>query len=134
MIAFAATSNAIAPRRTALQTREGQTIKVTAKFSRNGTRAAKTRSYQTVLLLDVRDADTGELLTDHLWFNAGNTWKKTEIGPDDTVQFEARVIEYRTGYWGPSKIRRREDPPRVDYKLTPPRNLKVIMSGLVKNV
>ena len=134
MIAFAATSNAIPPRRTALKKREGQTIEVTAVFSRNGTRTEKTCTYQTALLLDVRDADTGELLTDHLWFNAGNTWQKTEISPDDTVRFKARAIEYRTGYWGPSKMRRREDPPRVDYKLTPPRNLEVIMIGMDKNV
>jgi hypothetical protein len=128
LIAFATTSDIVAPRRTALQAREGQTIEVTAVFSRNGTRTAKTRTYQTVLLLNIRDADTGELLTDHLWFNAGNIWKKAGLRSDDTVRFEARVIEYRTGYWGPSKLRRLEDPPRADYKLTPPRNLKVITS------
>ena len=143
MISFADTAKAIAPRRTALQEREGKTLQVTAVFVRNGKRdrrtlkvrdqnhsirTAKRRTHQTVLIQNVRDADSGEFLADHLWFNAGSTWQKSQLQSGDRVRFQSRVIEYRTGYWGPSKLKRLEDPPRIDYKLTPPKNLKVVTS------
>ena len=92
-----------------------------------GIRQAAGRSYPTVLIRDVRDADSGAVLANHLWFNRGRIWKKTRLTPGDTVEFEARAIEYRTGYWGPDPIRRLDEPPRADFKLTPPSGLRVIL-------
>ena len=115
----------ISPSRRRLEARVGQKIRVTAVYVRIGIRQAGGRSYPTVLVRNVRDADSGRLLADHLWFNRGSIWKKTRLRLGDTVEFEARAIEYRTGYWGPDPIRRLEEPPRVDFKLTPPAGLRV---------
>ena len=116
----------IPPQRSALRKREGQTFQVTAVFARKGKRTGNGHIYPTVLIKNIQDAASGELLADHLWFNAGKIWPSTHLRSGDTVQFVARAIEYRTGYWGPGKLIRRYDPPRVDYKLTPPQDLNII--------
>ena len=116
----------IPPQRSALRKREGQTFQVTAVFLRKGKRTSNGSIYPTVLIENIRDAASGEFLADHLWFNAGKIWTSTHLRPGVTVQFVARAIEYRTGYWGPGQLIRRYDPPRVDYKLTPPQDLNII--------
>ncbi len=65
-------------------------------------------------------------MTDHLWFNRGGIWQRAALLPGDLVTFEARSIEYRTGYWGPDRIRQLDEPPRRDYRLTPPTGLHVV--------
>ncbi len=68
-------------------------------------------SFPTVLVRNVRDAESGELLADHLWFNRGNIWRHIGPRPGDRVQFIARAVEYRTGYWGPNRLVRADNPP-----------------------
>ena len=126
MASYSDTPKTIPPQRSSLRKREGQTFQVTAVFAREGERTTNGRTYPTILIEDVRDALSGELVADHLWFNAGEIWRRARLRSGDIVQFVARSIEYRTGYWGPSKLIRQYDPPRVDYKLTPPQGLKVI--------
>ena len=113
------------PGRVALQARFGERVRVTAVYVRCGTRTVRGRSHATVLLRDVRDAETGALLADHLWFNRGKLWRRAALAPGDVVTFCARPIEYRTGYWGPNKVLQIEHPPRRDYRLTPPEGLQV---------
>lgn len=114
-----------APTRGCLAQQVGQTLRVRAVYARTGTRKVGHRSYPTVLLVDVRDVETGALLTDHLWFNRGGLWQRVSPVQGDVVTFEARVIEYRTGYWGPNRVRQILEPARSDYRLTPPTSLSL---------
>jgi hypothetical protein len=116
----------LAPTRNALGARIGQTLHVVAVFARTGTRRSGSHIYPTILLRDVRDAGSGERLADHLWFNQGSVWRKAALIPGDVVSFEARVIEYHTGYWGPNSVRRALEPARCDFRLTPPFRLTVV--------
>lgn len=116
----------LAPSRVRLEASVGQTLTVVAIYSGMGTRRVGRREFRTVLIRDVREASTGALLTDHLWFNRGNIWRKARLLPGDVVEFEARSIEYRPGHWGPDLVRRLENPPRVDYKLTAPSKVRLI--------
>ena len=116
----------VGPSRQPLEARAGARVNVTAIFSRLGAREAFGEGKETVLLVDVRDADTGELLTDHLWFNRGRIWRNAGLIPGDTIAFSARPIEYRTGYWGPNALRRIDAPARRDYRLSTPEGLRII--------
>ena len=114
----------LAPSRVRLEASVGQKLTVVAIYWGMGTRRVGRREFRTVLIREVREASTGALLTDHLWFNRGNTWRKAGLLPGDMIEFEARSIEYRPGHWGPDLISRLENPPRVDYKLTPPTGIR----------
>jgi hypothetical protein len=114
------------PRRGELEVRAGGSIRVTAVFVRTGVREALGHLRETILITDVRDVMTGELLADHLWFNRGEIWKKALLESGDLLRFHARAIEYRTGYWGSNKYRRAAEPPRREFKLTPPAELRVV--------
>lgn len=114
------------PSRTNLEARVGCKIRVTAVFVTLSKRKADLDHRETVLLRDIRDAETGFELTDHLWFNRGRLWKALALAPGDIVCFVARPIEYRTGYWGTNKLRQLDAPARRDYRLTPPEEMQVI--------
>jgi hypothetical protein len=60
-----------------LSVRDGERFRVTATFERWGNKG----QVRTVLLKDVRDATTGDLLADHLWFVAGKTWMTLGLAP-----------------------------------------------------
>lgn len=115
----------IQPERTALGAHAGRRMLARAKYVRTGTRVAFGRSFLTVLLEDVREAATGDLLADHLWFNRGAVWRSVGLMAGDIVELEARPIEYRTGYWGPNRVLRMQRPPRVEFKMTAPSGLRV---------
>ena len=116
----------IGPSRQPLEARAGSRVNVTAIYARVGARYVTGRGTETVLIRDVRDADTGVLLADHLWFNRGRIWRNIGLIPGDAIVFSARPIEYRTGYWGPNEVRQIEAPARREYRLTPPEGLRVI--------
>lgn len=101
----------------------GQRLDFTATVSRYGKKGAfRGEPIDTVLLVNIRRFDTGEVVTDHLWFTAGKSWMGFK--PNDHVTFDARVGEYEKGYFG-----RREDvcvEPSVDYRLERP--TKVLLS------
>ena len=54
----------------------------------------------TLLLKDVMDAETGEILTDHLWFNLTKGFSEANPASGDILAFDARVKEYQKGYMG----------------------------------
>jgi hypothetical protein len=116
----------LCPRRVRLGVKVGQRITVLATYLRMGSRHVGRREFLTVLLGDVRDADTGNLLADHVWFNRGNIWRQAGLRPGDVVRFQTRPIEYRTGYWGPNLVRQLESPARFEYRLTTPEGLEIV--------
>lgn len=104
-----------------LRARDGQRFRVTAIVERSGLkRGWQGREQQTLMLRNLVDANTGELLDDHLWFTAGKWSEGLQAG--DMIEFDARVGPYEKGYFG-----RREDvfaPPSTDWRLTRPTKVK----------
>ena len=105
-------------RRTTLAARHGERFRVTATIERFSQKNAFRGPQKTVLLRDVRDAETGDLLTDHLWFAWGKWAFMLREG--EAIAFDARVTGYDKGYHG-----RREDlydapPPSSDWRLERP--------------
>lgn len=81
----------------------------------------------TVLLLHVKD-ETGNIVTDHLWFNYTKGFRECDLRFGDIVQFDARVKEYEKGYKGYRDFEDDEflPPVTIDYKLSHPTKIKVI--------
>lgn len=72
---------------------------------------------QTILLKDLTDPSTGEVLTDHVWFGRGQWASDLTVG--DRITFDARVTQYVKGYRG--RHNNSEMPAvRVDYNLSHP--------------
>lgn len=106
-----------------LAERDGARFRVTAKVKRFGTKTGfEGRIEPTILLTDLHDAETGEHLTDHLWFTRGKSWQPVKEG--DCVAFDARVDSYVKGYqgqrWDVDRTR------QIDYKLTRPTKIEVL--------
>lgn len=116
----------LAPNRKPLEAKAGGRIRVTDVYVRAGDRRDTGAHHGTVLVRDVRDAESGALLADHLWFNRGEVWRHAGLVAGDVISFQARPIEYRTGYRGPNRVRQALEPARRDYRLTPPEGLVVV--------
>jgi hypothetical protein len=107
--------------RSELRARNKQRFRIQAVVERFGSRRGWTGDEPTVLLKNVTDADTGRLLTDHLWFKAGKWSSSISVG--DAISFDARVGSYTKGYMG-----RRDDvhaPVSKDWRLERPTKLVV---------
>lgn len=96
----------------------GQRRRFTAVLARRGEKRTYTGGVAaTVLLTDLRDAASNELVSDHLWFTEGN-WSRG-LPDGAAIAFDARVSLYHKGYHG-----YRDDydlpPPAVDYHLVRP--------------
>ena len=74
-----------------------------------------------ILLIDVKNSETGAQLTDHLWFREGK-WS-SRIRPRTSIAFDARVVPYLKGP-GPAKLLdyRLERPTRIQVLSRPPRS------------
>ena len=88
--------------RKALKAFDHQRFTIQATVARFGQkRGWRGATLRTILLLDVRRAQDGLLLTDHLWFTCGTTFDRLHLHPGDRIQFDARVAPYEKGYQGP---------------------------------
>ena len=88
-------------------------------------RFGKKRNYhgfyeETILLKQVFNTVSNELVTDHIWFTAGKTWLDLKLMPGDHVEFDARVGMYEKGY---VNYRSGYDERTIDYKLNRPTKL-----------
>jgi hypothetical protein len=114
-------------KRKALQRRDGERGRYRAKVERFGSKVGyKGYTENTLLLREVVDAQTGQQVTDHLWFTMTKRWESAGVTPGDVVEFDARVKSYRCGYWGHNIDKQIENPPRWDYKLSYPSKIEVI--------
>lgn len=68
-----------------------------------------------IILIDVRNSETGAQVTGHLWFNEGK-WSSV-IRPRNTIAFDARVVPYLKGR-GPAKF--------LDYRLERPTRIQIL--------
>jgi hypothetical protein len=79
---------------------------------------------KTLLLKDIRDVATGELVTDHLWFNLTKGFEAIQpLSGGTVIQFDARVKPYEKGFvnW-----RQSIDERVTDYKLSHPTKIKKV--------
>ena len=89
---------------------------------RNGYRGSA--PVPTILLANIADANTGELLTDHIWIDEGIWGKAIPTGAH--IAFNARVGQYRKGYRGNRADAYDAPPPSVDWHLTRPTNIRLL--------
>ena len=76
-----------------LAVRDQERFRIVAKVEKYSYRPGWRFREPTILLTDVRDANTGKLLTDHLWFKSGLWSRGCRVG--DTISFDARVSSYK---------------------------------------
>ncbi len=105
-----------------LAAQAGDRKKFRATFSRLGKKTNfKGYSEDTILLTDVRDADTNKRVADHLWFSYTQGFEKIVLTEGTILEFDARVKEYSKGYVNKSLHRNQRN---TDYKLSHPTKIK----------
>lgn len=110
--------------RTKLGEQEGERKKFRAIFKRIGKKTTYTGYREdTILLHDVREADTLTPIADHVWFSYTKGFEKINLTENCVIEFEARVKSYRKGYINKSLgLTNRAS----DYKLSHPTRIKKI--------
>jgi hypothetical protein len=100
--------------------------KFRAKFSRFG-KKTNYRGYteETILLVQVIDVETQNVVTGHIWFSYTKGFQKIDLVAGMTLEFEARIKMYKKGY-----VNRRweVDKRSLDYKLGNPTKIAVVHS------
>lgn len=96
-----------------LKKRLGEPVIVYGRYERSGSTrdAGKGRIH---LLLSIKEAFTGETLTDHIWFKLNTYWVKQR---DDIFILDTNVIQYETLY-------------KTDYRLNDSHNSYKIVAHL----
>jgi hypothetical protein len=109
------------PGRTKLKKMHGKRMTFRAVVGGFSMKANRFGQAETILLKDVSRIDTGQVVTDHVWFTKGVSWAGLHEG--DTVEFDARVGDYTKGY-----VNWREgiDERRLDYKLNNPTKVRKV--------
>lgn len=109
--------------RKSLKERYGRRGKFSAIFKRHGVyRGFQGHHVPTALFIDVKD-ESGQVVTDHIWFNVGKYIHELALQPGDEVFFVARV----TKYWkrNPEAAYDDDAPVRVqDYRLSWPTKMR----------
>ena len=109
----------------------GPDIGVRKKFRAVFRRFGKKTNYHgyadtTVLLMNIKDAETDMVVADHVWFAFTKGFEKLRLKPGMTLEFDARIKPYRKGYVNRKyKIDQRKD----DYKLSHPTQI-VAVTGM----
>jgi hypothetical protein len=82
---------------------KGQRLRFRGTFVRYGHKDAfRGLPLTTILLSNVCLAETGECVTDHLWFTETKGIKALGfLNQNDCLEFDARVTMYSKGYHGP---------------------------------
>jgi len=88
---------------------------------------------KTILLIDIKDS-SGVILSDHIWFNMTDGFKKLgDLKEGDIIKFDARVKIYVKGYKGYRDDVQFEKPLERDYKLNNPSKIRLIKRGKNNN-
>lgn len=107
-----------------LAAEKGNRKKFTAIYVRIGKKVSyKGYSEETILLKNIVDTETNKLVTDHVWFSFTKGFEQAFLKEGDSLEFEARVKEYRKGYVNKNyKINNST----TDYKLSHPTKIKKV--------
>ena len=100
-----------------------QLNEIRARFRGTFVRAGMKNGYKgmlpTIMLKNVENIETKEIVTEHLWFNLTKGFSALDLKEGEIVEFDARVKSYTKGYMG-----YRDDiydkPVEYDYKLSHP--------------
>lgn len=105
-----------------LAAENGSRKKFKAVFSRIGKKVNyKGYSEETILLKNIVDVESQKIIADHVWFSYTQGFIKASLKPGETIEFEARVKEYRKGYVNKNyKINNST----TDFKLSNPTKIK----------
>ena len=96
--------------------------KFRAVFIRIGKKTGfKGYSEETILLKNIVDLEADKMVADHLWFNYTKGFEKLSLTEGATLEFEARIKEYRKGY---VNARYKINRSTTDYKLSHPTKIK----------
>ncbi len=92
-------------------------------FARYGKKVSyKGYSEETVLVEQIADAETNQVMCDHIWFSLTKSFEKLNLTSGDVLQFDARIKEYKKGYKNSSyKINNTSK----DFKLSHPTNISL---------
>jgi hypothetical protein len=117
-----------------LKTMNDERKRFTGEFVRFGTkRGWEGRTEPTVLLKGVVDIETGQKVTDHLWFNLTKAFSVLGLVEGDVIAFDARVTRYTKGYQGRRAEQRGEAWGATDYKLSRPTKVERVNDGQPTN-
>lgn len=107
-----------------LKNDEGVRKKFSAIVTRTGKKPGfRNHSAETILLTNIRDVETNELVTDHSWFAYTKGFEQARLHPGDTIEFEARIKAYTKGYINKAlNINNKQ----LDYKLSNPTKITVL--------
>lgn len=108
--------------RAALEQRSQERLTITATVKRYGGKHTVIDKMgidaweETILLVDVKDANTGDELTDHTWMKVGKRFLDLNAKTGDTIQLDARIDRYvkKDG---------------IDYHFERPTKLKIVASN-----
>ena len=107
-----------------LQKQEGQRKKFHAVFVKVGSkRNYHGYSEETILLKNIRDAESQKIITDHVWFSYTKTFQSILLREGVHLEFEARIKEYKKGY---VNSRYKIDNRIKDYKLSHPTKIRLV--------
>src|SRR5690349_2789393 len=82
-----------------LAVEKGKRKKFSATFERVGKKVNyKGYTEETILLKNIMDLETMKVVADHVWFSYTKGFEKLSLTPGVTLEFEARVKEYKKGY------------------------------------
>jgi hypothetical protein len=107
-----------------LAAKNGTRKKFRATFERVGKKVNyKGYTEETILLKNIVDFETKQVVADHIWFSYTKGFEKLLLIPGMMLEFEARVKEYKKGYVNKAlNLRNRS----TDYKLSHPTKIAAI--------
>jgi hypothetical protein len=97
------------------------------KFHGTFSRLGKKRNYNgysedTILLTNITDSESNELVADHAWFSYTKGFEKVTLAEGIVVEFEARVKAYSKGYVNRALGRKKR---KTDLKLSHPTQIRI---------
>jgi hypothetical protein len=110
--------------RKALASEVGVRKSFVATFSRLGKKVNfKGHSEDTILLVDIKDEATQQVVADHMWFAYTKGFEKITLTLGVKIAFDARVSDYKKGYvnkrYGINQAKK-------DFRLSHPTKIRLI--------
>jgi hypothetical protein len=116
--------------RKVLASQAGERKRFRAVFSRLG-KKTNYKGYRedTILLNDVHEAESLQIVSDHVWFSYTKAFEKIKLAEGCVIEFDARVKEYTKGY-----VNKRYNLSKrtIDFKLSHPTKIKLVVEKVVK--
>ena len=80
-------------------------------------------SEETILLRNIVDIETNDVVTDHVWFTYSKGFDDAKVRQGDRIEFDARVKSYKKGYVNKLIKGTKQT---VDFKLSHPTKIAVV--------